>query len=129
MPRVSAAFFGFAIASLLIGMLAGIYMGGREDMTLMPAHAHLNLLGWVTMALYGTFYALTRETHAPKLAWTNFWISALSVLILLPVLSLFLLSGNDLKYVPAMLAGEALAVLGAIVFAIAVARELFRRRD
>ena len=32
---------------------------------MMPAHAHLNLLGWVTMALYGTFYALTQPACRP----------------------------------------------------------------
>ncbi len=33
-------------------------MSASGDHTLAPAHAHLNLIGWVTIALYGTYYAL-----------------------------------------------------------------------
>ena len=76
MPRVSAAFFAFGALCLLAGMTMGMQMGGSGDFTLMPAHAHLNLLGWVTMSLYGTFYALTRETLSGKLAWANFALAA-----------------------------------------------------
>ena len=76
MPRVSAAFFAIASLMLLAGMALGEYMGAKEDFALAPAHAHLNLLGWVTMALYGTFYALTRGTMSIPLAWTNFILSA-----------------------------------------------------
>ena len=61
MPRVSLWFFAVAPIYVLIGMGFGIFMGASQDFTLAPAHAHLNLIGWVTMALYGTFYALARE--------------------------------------------------------------------
>jgi hypothetical protein len=71
MPRVSAAFFAVGVVYLLLGMAWGMHMGEAEDFTMMPAHAHLNLLGWVTMAIYGTFYALTHASLKPKLAWTN----------------------------------------------------------
>ena len=45
MPRVSAAFFALGDVCLFIGMLMGAEMGKSEDFTLMPVHAHLNLLG------------------------------------------------------------------------------------
>ncbi len=77
MPRVSAAFFFLGGLLLLAGMSLGQYMGAHEDFTLAPVHAHINLLGWVTLALYGTFYALTRETYSPRLAWINFVLSAI----------------------------------------------------
>ena len=47
---------------LLGGMMLGEYMGANNDFTLAPLHAHINLLGWVTLALFGTFYALTKDT-------------------------------------------------------------------
>ena len=58
MSRVALWFFAVAPIYVLVGMGFGIFMGATEDFTLAPAHAHLNLIGWVTMALYGTFYAL-----------------------------------------------------------------------
>ena len=45
MPRVSAAFFAFGALCLLGGMTLGMQMGASQNFTLMPAHAHLNLLG------------------------------------------------------------------------------------
>ena len=89
MPRVSAAFFAIGVVYLLLGMMWGMHMGEAEDFSMMPAHAHLNLLGWVTMAIYGTFYALTHASLSPRLAWTNFALAALGVAVVslvMPVL-------------------------------------------
>src|SRR4051812_23240729 len=58
MPRVSAAFFMTGALFLIMGMCWGIAMAVSQNFALAPAHAHLNLLGWVTMSIYGTFYAL-----------------------------------------------------------------------
>lgn len=43
-------------AAALLGMGMGIAMGITQDFTLAPVHAHLNLLGWVSMMLYGLYY-------------------------------------------------------------------------
>jgi len=83
MPKVSAAFFLVGALLVLAGMALGEYMASHNDFTLMPVHAHANLLGWVTLALFGTFYALTKETYSPRLAWINFILSAGGVLITL----------------------------------------------
>ena len=69
MPRVSAAFFVLGGLLLLSGMLLGEYMGAHNNFVLAPLHAHINLLGWVTLALYGTFYTLTKDSYSPRLAW------------------------------------------------------------
>jgi len=122
MPRVSAAFFALAVVYLLLGMSWGMHMGETEDFTMMPAHAHLNLLGWVTMALYGTFYALTHASLSPRLAWINF---ALAVMI--PSLALYL-PAHDTKYIAGIVVGEIATVLSLLVFAISVYRELMRPR-
>lgn len=128
MPKVAAAFFGVGILCVLGGMLWGMDMGASNNMTMMPAHAHLNLVGWATMALYGTFYALTGETLSPKLAWTNFVISTLGILILIPSLAVLLANGQDPKFEPPVIVGSVITFIGAIVFAIAVGRELMRPR-
>ena len=127
MPRVSAAFFATGVVCVLIGMLWGMYMGSTNDFALAPAHAHLNLVGWVTMALYGTFYALTRGTMSTRLAWFNYIFALLGGLILIPSLTMYLASNNS-KLIPLMIVGEVLTVLGMLVFAISVFRELVRRR-
>jgi len=127
MPRVSAAFFALGAVCVFMGMLWGMQMGEAEDFTLMPAHAHLNLLGWVTMSLYGTFYALTHASLKPKLAWTNFALAALGVAVMIPSLALFLPT-RDAKYLPGIIVGEIATVLSLLVFAVSVYRELVRPR-
>jgi len=127
MPRVSAAFFALGVVCLFIGMGMGAEMGASEDFTLMPAHAYLNLLGWVTMAIYGTFYALTHASLKPKLAWTNFALAAIGVLVMIPSLALYL-PAHDTKFVPGILIGEIATLLSLLTFAISVYRELVRPR-
>ena len=128
MPRVSAAFFTFCVLCLLSGMLYGMHMAQTNDFALAPAHAHLNLLGGVLMAIFGTFYALTRETYSPRLAWINFLVSAASVLITIPALAMLLKTNDDARFGPITGVGSGLAVIGLLIFAISVLRELFRKR-
>ena len=127
MPRVSAAFFAVGTLCLFLGMAWGMQMGASEDFTMMPAHAHLNLLGFVTMAIYGTFYALTAATLSPRLAWGNLALSATGVALMIPSLALFL-PARDKAYIPLMLVGEVATVLGLLVFAVSVGREFLRAR-
>ena len=49
-------FIGLAVVFALIGMGYGLYMAASNDHNLAGAHAHNNLLGWVTTAIYGLYY-------------------------------------------------------------------------
>lgn len=128
MPRVSAAFFVTGGLFVLIGMLWGMYMGANQNFQLAPAHAHLNLLGWVTMALYGGFYALTARTMSHRLAWTNYVLSTLGVLVMIPAVAMVLSTGDkSLEKVVAV--GGGLTLLSLLVFLASAFRELFRKRN
>jgi hypothetical protein len=59
--RVSTVF-------LLCGMVFGITMGMREDFALAPAHAHLNLIGFVLMFMVGLYYRIVPAAGAGLLA-------------------------------------------------------------
>jgi cbb3-type cytochrome oxidase subunit 1 len=128
MPRVSAAFFLVATLCIVFGMLWGMHMGMRQDFTLAPAHAHLNLVGWVTMALYGTFYALTRESMSARLAWTNFIVSTVGIVVMIPSLALMLATSDLAKYSAPVAVGSVIVFLGLLIFLVSVVRELFRKR-
>ena len=126
MPRVSAAFYTLGVVYLAIGMIAGMVMGAKQDFALAPAHAHLNLLGWVTTALYGTFYALTRETLSPRLAWANFYVSAIGTILMVSTLALTLAGKPGLEGLIGM--GGLIAFIGLLIFGVSVVRELLRQR-
>jgi hypothetical protein len=90
MPRISVAFLSVAALCGLAGMALGAWMGATEDFTMMPVHAHINLLGWVTLAIMGLFYALPSAGAAARLAWANFILSAGGVVVMSPMLAWFL---------------------------------------
>jgi cbb3-type cytochrome oxidase subunit 1 len=90
MPRVSLAFFTAATLMGAVGMIWGAVMGATQDHSLSPAHAHLNLLGFVTLAIMGMFYAVSPGLAGKRLAWVNFALSTAGVLLFAPMLALVL---------------------------------------
>ena len=50
MPALAQLYFKTAIIFLIIGIAAGIHMSISGDHSVTGAHAHINLLGWVSMA-------------------------------------------------------------------------------
>ncbi len=60
----SSLCFKAGILLLLVGMLWGIHMAISQNHSAMPAHAHLNLLGFVALFLFGIFYRLHPKAEA-----------------------------------------------------------------
>ena len=55
----------------VFGMIMGVVMGSTGDHSLMPVHAHINVLGWVSLALFGIVFKVW-NIDTGKLAWTQF---------------------------------------------------------
>jgi hypothetical protein len=105
-----------AIIYLLIGVGMGIVMGASENFTLRPVHAHVNLLGWATMALAGLIYCVFPQAGQSKLATVHFWLSNVSLPVMMIALSMLML-GNK-AVIPVLAISEIVAALGIVVFAI-----------
>jgi hypothetical protein len=118
MSRISIAFFGSAVLYALAGTLLGIVMGASNDHTLAPVHAHINLLGWASLAVMGAFYGLAADLAPARLAWLNFVLSNIGNLITLPLLAMLLM--GDAAVVPTMAVGEVLTLVGMAVFALSI---------
>ncbi|MDO8295244.1 MAG: hypothetical protein Q7T19_02270 [Caulobacter sp.] len=117
MPRVSTAFFTIAALCGLAGMVWGSQMGASGDHSLHPAHAHLNLVGWVTLSIMGGFYALPGGPKAGVLSWVNLALSSVGAVLmaaLLPQVLMQKMSGQI------MIAAEVPTILGMICFLISV---------
>lgn len=110
MPRISLAFFTFAALCGLTGMVWGIWMGMIENHQTASAHAHLNLLGWVSCSLMGAFYALAKERASERLAWINFAVMTGGIVLMVPGLAARL-NGVDAPFVMPMLIGGSLTVI------------------
>ena len=56
--KASSLSFQAAVLMVVAGMIWGLVMAISGNHASMPAHAHLNLLGWVSLFLFGIFYHL-----------------------------------------------------------------------
>jgi len=83
----SRTWFCVAVAYFVCAVTLGIVMGASGDHTLMPVHAHLNLLGWVTMSLFGLLGLAYPAITEGRLASAQFWLYNLSVPVMLVALS------------------------------------------
>jgi hypothetical protein len=120
------SYFCFIVAALaaLTGMSLGIHMGLSGDFTLAPAHAHLNLLGWVTMALYGLYHrGVSRDRD--RLAWTQVGCAAAGFPLMTGGLGAYLVTGSA-TFVPFLLAGSLLSVTSMALFVLIVLSDAMR---
>jgi hypothetical protein len=117
--RAGVIWLKLAVAYLVIGVLMGIVMGATQNFTLAPVHAHINLLGWATLALAGLVYTLFPQAGESRLAKVHFWLINLA----LPVMSValaFELMGNHAAApvlgISSVVAGLAVAAFAANLF-------------
>lgn len=108
---VSAAMYALA------GMAFGIVMAASHDHTLMTVHAHLNLLGWVSMAIYGLYYHAVPAAAATRLAKVHVGVATLGLWIMIPGIAMAVLGMTE---GPAI-AGSLLTILGMLLFTARVA--------
>jgi drug/metabolite transporter superfamily protein YnfA len=86
-PRVRA-WFGLAAAYFAVGVMFGVAMGASGDHSMAPVHAHINLLGWVSMALFGLIGTLHPSICEGRVAAAHFWMHNLGVPLMLGALAL-----------------------------------------
>jgi FtsH-binding integral membrane protein len=80
--KASSLSFTSAVLLALVGMVWGIVMAASQDHSTMPAHAHLNLLGWVSLFLFGLFYHLHPAIDASRLAVLQVWAWIVGTVVL-----------------------------------------------
>jgi hypothetical protein len=112
------AYFCFIAAALaaLSGMSLGIWMGIHEDFTLAPVHAHINLLGWVTLCLYGLYHRGVARPSS-RLAWTQVGVAALGVPLMTGGLGAYLATG---AHTAGFIIAGSLCVIGGMALFLAV---------
>ena len=122
MPKISQWFIGSAVIYVIVGMCGGILMGAKQDFTLAPAHAHLNLIGWVSLALMGFYYNANPAKAAGRLALIQFWVSTVGLWIMIPGLVLTL--RGEPSGEPIVIAGSLITLIGMILFATSIFRKV-----
>jgi hypothetical protein len=85
--------YRLALLYFVAGTGLGVFMGMSQDHTMFPVHAHLNLLGWASLALTGFIYDRFPAATATRLYPVHLWLYNLALLIAMIALAL-LIKGN-----------------------------------
>ena len=102
-------------------------MGIGQDFVLMPAHAHLNLLGFVTMFLSALYYRVVPEAAASGLARYQAIVSVAGAVVFPIGIACVLVGGHD-RFEPVVVAGALTVLLGMALFAVIVFRTCGQER-
>jgi hypothetical protein len=87
--------FRISVSVGLLGMAFGIFMGITLDFVLAPVHAHLNLLGFVTMFLSALYYRAFPIAASSRLARYQAVVSVVGAIVFPAGIAGVLLGGHD----------------------------------
>ncbi|WP_417464640.1 hypothetical protein [Kordiimonas sp.] len=118
MKALSAHFLRAAVIYAILGMALGIHMASSEDHSQMPTHAHLMLLGWVSMALYGVIYRGFDDIAAGKLMMAHKWLAHLGLIGL--VVALYSMFSGVAGIEPLAGISSIIVLVSMILFAVIV---------
>ena len=107
MQRLDAKFLFLASLLLCVGVVMGIMMAGRQDFALAPVHAHINLVGWASLALFGLTYRAFPELQQGWAARLHFTL-AMPAAVMFPVGIYFAITYQN----------EIVVIVGALAWAI-----------
>jgi hypothetical protein len=111
--RIAAAYF-------MVGVSMGVYMGTTHHFEQMPVHAHINLLGWVSLGLIGALYHLKPRAAQNRLAKAHFVLHNAGLPVMAGGLSMLL--GGDHSAEPIVGIGSILVALGVLCVSINLIR-------
>ena len=114
MKNLPTMFFATAAVFGLLGMVWGVQMSATGDHLLSPAHGHLNLIGFVGTAIFGTYYALSSQAATSGLAKAHYYLHVVTILVMTPGIVMAI---NE--------QGELLAKLGSVLAIVSLGLFLF----
>lgn len=117
--KASTLSFRLAVLFVVVGMAMGIGMAASQNHAIMPAHAHLNLLGWVSLFLFGIYYERRPALDASRLAMIQVWIwSAGTVLLTIAVAAIHLgyAAADPVAGLASLIVLGAMLLFGYVVF-------------
>ncbi|OZB12598.1 MAG: hypothetical protein B7X55_14235 [Rhodobacterales bacterium 34-62-10] len=119
MRGIAFYFLCAAIVAVLFGMAWGIQMAAAGDHTLSGAHAHLNLVGWVTLSIFAFYYHLVPAAQVGWLPKLHLACALGGVVLLVPGIAMAI-QEEDMTLAKI---GSTLTLASMVVFLIVVLRQ------
>ncbi|MFC3038775.1 cytochrome-c oxidase [Virgibacillus xinjiangensis] len=112
----------------VVGVSFGLYMSVFHVYDLATVHVHINLLGWVSLAIAGIFYTLFPHLAGTATAKVHFWLHNLGLPAMMIGLALGI-SGVSNLFFPIASLGGVVTVAGIFCFGYNVFRHLGNRTE
>jgi hypothetical protein len=112
---VASLFLRTAVLIGIAGIVLGIFMGINQDFRLAHMHAHLNLLGWVSLFLFGGFYHVVPGAAAGRLAKVHYFLQVIGLAVFMTGLVGIALDWQ-MDMVPFAAGGSLLVLAGFLTF-------------
>jgi len=118
--KASSLSFKAAVIFALAGMSWGIIMAASHNHATLPAHAHLNLLGWVSLFLFGIYYRLNPALDESRAALVQVGVWIIGTLVLASAVGVIYSGHPDAE--PVAIVGSFAILADMIFFAVLVFR-------
>lgn len=92
--RYPSAWLKLAVVYFIVGVGFGLHMAKSGNHGMYPVHAHINLLGWVSMALFALVGRSFPAVAGSTLGKAHFWLYNLALPVNMATLFMYL-GGNE----------------------------------
>jgi cbb3-type cytochrome oxidase subunit 1 len=106
--KISVVYFMLAIS-------LGLYMSFSKTFDLSTVHVHLNLVGWVSLALIGLFYHHYPSLEESSWAKGHFWFHNIGLPVMMISIAIAILGGPEIFFLFATIGGL-MVLLGVLFF-------------
>lgn len=112
---MSRTLLKISVVYFMLGISFGLYMSLTHVFNLTSVHVHVNLLGWMSLALVGIFYHLYPNLEKTGLAKAHFWLHNIGLPVMMIAIALAILGVNPVFF-PIATAGGAMTLIGIFCF-------------
>lgn len=124
---MGARLIKIASVYFVLGIALGMFMSISHKFDLSSVHAHVNLLGWVSLALSGFVYHIFPKSAESTLGKVHFWLHNIGLPIMM--IGLFLLVSGVAGMEPIVAVGGSLTSIGVLFFMINVLKNVRAAQD
>jgi hypothetical protein len=117
MMNYSKWFMRIAAIYALIGALIGSDVAGRKDYTMVPGHAHILVVGWLTLFAYGMFYYVFKEIGMKRTAKLHVWTSLIGGGLMPLSMLVYNMNENTITMI-AFISSASILLLAMILFVV-----------
>jgi drug/metabolite transporter (DMT)-like permease len=113
--KASSLSFKGAVLCVIAGMAWGLHMAISDNHSAYPAHAHLNLIGWVSLFLIGIYYRLHPALERARSAHLQVWSWLIGTVVM--AIGVGLVHTGTAAGEPLAAAGSLIVFASALLFA------------